>query len=407
MAKIDVNVPDIGDFKDVPVIEMLVKPGDIVTVDQPLITLESDKATMDVPSPVAGKVAEVVAKVGDKVSMGALVARIESARARRPRPLPPRPPPRPQAAPAKAAAPAPAKAARQRPQGRGDRRHGPRHRRFQGRAGHRDPGQGGRHGRGRAAARHARIRQGDDGRAVAGRRQGRGDRRQGRRQSVDGLGDREARRRRIGCADRLGPGRRGRREGRGGRRRGARNLARRAERLPPRPPKAAAGPAHCRISPAFSPGRPFAGWRANSGSTSTDQGDRREWPHHPRGREGGAGRRRRGAAARRRRRRAACRSDGRLREIRSDRERSALAHQEDLRPAPARLVGQHSACHAYGRSRHHRARRLPQDARRGREERQIKALPRVAAAASDEGGGLGAEGLPDLQLRFKSRRRTP
>ncbi len=77
MAKIDVKVPDIGDFKDVPVIEVLVKPGDVVKVDQSLITLESDKATMDVPSPVAGQVAEVVAKVGDKVSMGTLIARLE------------------------------------------------------------------------------------------------------------------------------------------------------------------------------------------------------------------------------------------------------------------------------------------------------------------------------------------
>ena len=55
MAKIDVKVPDIGDFKDVPVIEVLVKPGDVVKVDQSLITLESDKATMDVPSPMAGR----------------------------------------------------------------------------------------------------------------------------------------------------------------------------------------------------------------------------------------------------------------------------------------------------------------------------------------------------------------
>ncbi len=79
MAKIDVKVPDIGDFKDVPVIEVLVKPGDVVKVEQSLITLESDKAAMDVPSPVAGQIAEVVAKVGDKVSMGTLIARIDSA----------------------------------------------------------------------------------------------------------------------------------------------------------------------------------------------------------------------------------------------------------------------------------------------------------------------------------------
>ena len=79
MAKIDVNVPDIGDFKDIPIIEVLVKPGDVVKAEQPLVTLESDKATMDVPSPIAGAVADVVAKVGDKVSMGTLIARIDSA----------------------------------------------------------------------------------------------------------------------------------------------------------------------------------------------------------------------------------------------------------------------------------------------------------------------------------------
>ena len=79
MAKIDVNVPDIGDFKDVPVIEVLVKPGDTVKVDQSLVTLESDKASMDVPSPIAGTVADVLTKVGDKVSMGVLIARIDAA----------------------------------------------------------------------------------------------------------------------------------------------------------------------------------------------------------------------------------------------------------------------------------------------------------------------------------------
>ena len=65
---IDVRVPDIGDFKDVPVIEVLVKPGDTVKAEDPLVTLESDKATMDVPSPAAGTVKEVKVKVGDKVS---------------------------------------------------------------------------------------------------------------------------------------------------------------------------------------------------------------------------------------------------------------------------------------------------------------------------------------------------
>ena len=78
MAKIDVNVPDIGDFKDVPVIEVLVKPGDVVKAEQPLVTLESDKATMDVPSPAAGKIAQMVAKVGDRVSMGSLIAKLDA-----------------------------------------------------------------------------------------------------------------------------------------------------------------------------------------------------------------------------------------------------------------------------------------------------------------------------------------
>ena len=65
-----VEVPDIGDFEDVPVIEILVSPGDSVAVDDPLLTLESDKATMDVPAPFAGTVGELMVKVGDKVSQG-------------------------------------------------------------------------------------------------------------------------------------------------------------------------------------------------------------------------------------------------------------------------------------------------------------------------------------------------
>jgi len=73
----EVRVPDIGDFKDVPVIEILVKPGDTVKAEDSLITLESDKATMDVPSPAAGVVKEIKLKVGDKVAEGALVLILE------------------------------------------------------------------------------------------------------------------------------------------------------------------------------------------------------------------------------------------------------------------------------------------------------------------------------------------
>ncbi|MCC7311422.1 MAG: FAD-dependent oxidoreductase, partial [Sulfuritalea sp.] len=74
---VEVKVPDIGDFKDVPVIEVLVKAGDTVKAEDSLITLESDKATMDVPSPVSGVVTELKIKVGDKVAEGTLVALVK------------------------------------------------------------------------------------------------------------------------------------------------------------------------------------------------------------------------------------------------------------------------------------------------------------------------------------------
>src|SRR3546814_10093828 len=70
-------VPDIGDYSDVPVIELLVQVGDRVSKDQGLATLESDKATMEVPAPFAGVVREIKVKLGDAVSEGALVAMIE------------------------------------------------------------------------------------------------------------------------------------------------------------------------------------------------------------------------------------------------------------------------------------------------------------------------------------------
>ena len=74
---VEVKVPDIGDFKDVPVIEVLVKVGDTVKAEDSLITLESDKATMDVPSPVSGVVTELKVKVGDKIAEGTLVALVK------------------------------------------------------------------------------------------------------------------------------------------------------------------------------------------------------------------------------------------------------------------------------------------------------------------------------------------
>jgi len=101
MALIEVQVPDIGDFDEVGVIEVLVKPGDAVKVEQSLITVESDKASMEIPSSAAGVVKEIKVKLGDKVAKGSVIVMLESAGAAAPAPAP---------APA-AAAPAPAAAA--------------------------------------------------------------------------------------------------------------------------------------------------------------------------------------------------------------------------------------------------------------------------------------------------------
>ncbi|WP_328514450.1 biotin/lipoyl-containing protein, partial [Ralstonia solanacearum] len=84
---VEIKVPDIGDYKDVPVIEVHVKAGDPVNAEDSLVTLESDKATMDVPSPKSGIVKELKIKVGDAVSEGSLVLLLEeqgAAAARRP-----------------------------------------------------------------------------------------------------------------------------------------------------------------------------------------------------------------------------------------------------------------------------------------------------------------------------------
>jgi pyruvate dehydrogenase E2 component (dihydrolipoamide acetyltransferase) len=106
----EVKVPDIGDFSDVPVIEVLVKPGDVVNADDPLVTLESDKATMDVPSPAGGAVADVLVKVGDTVSEGTLILMLQPGNGALTEPpsLVEQQEPPPEAAPAPvAAAPAP------------------------------------------------------------------------------------------------------------------------------------------------------------------------------------------------------------------------------------------------------------------------------------------------------------
>jgi pyruvate/2-oxoglutarate dehydrogenase complex dihydrolipoamide acyltransferase (E2) component len=78
MALIEVKVPDIGDFKDVAVIELLVKPGDTVAAEQSLITVESDKASMEIPSSHAGTVKELKLALGDKVNQGSLILTLEA-----------------------------------------------------------------------------------------------------------------------------------------------------------------------------------------------------------------------------------------------------------------------------------------------------------------------------------------
>lgn len=119
MSTIEVKVPDIGDFKDVPVIEVFVKAGDAVKAEDSLVTLESDKATMDVPAPSAGVVKELKVKVGDKVSEGSVILLLgaagttpsaSSAGAKMDRAAPPVSP-APSAAPSSAPTPAPPMAA--------------------------------------------------------------------------------------------------------------------------------------------------------------------------------------------------------------------------------------------------------------------------------------------------------
>jgi len=92
MAGTEVKVPDIGDFKSVEVIEVLVKPGDSVAKEQSLITLESDKATMEIPSPGAGVVQAIKVKVGDKVSQGSVILLLEGSTASPPKDEKPEPP---------------------------------------------------------------------------------------------------------------------------------------------------------------------------------------------------------------------------------------------------------------------------------------------------------------------------
>ncbi len=110
MAMVEVNVPDIGDFKDVEVIELLIKPGDVIKAEQSLITVESDKASMEIPSSHAGTVKDVKIKLGDKINQGTLLVLLETGAAAPAAAAPPAPAPASAAASSPAAAPAPAPA---------------------------------------------------------------------------------------------------------------------------------------------------------------------------------------------------------------------------------------------------------------------------------------------------------
>ena len=105
---VELSVPDIGNFSDVPVVDVLVKPGDVIELESPLVTLETDKASLDVPASAAGRITEVLLKRGDKVSKGAVIARLEPAAAAPAAPVA-------AAAPPASAAPEPAAAAAEGP----------------------------------------------------------------------------------------------------------------------------------------------------------------------------------------------------------------------------------------------------------------------------------------------------
>ncbi|MEJ0087602.1 MAG: dihydrolipoyl dehydrogenase [Pseudomonadota bacterium] len=118
MSRIDLTVPDLGNFDEVAVVDVLVKVGDVIEVETPLVTLETDKATMDVPSTAAGTVTEVLVQKGGKIAKGGLIARVEGTEAAKPAaPAPAKaaaapatktPAPAPAAAPARTASPPPA-----------------------------------------------------------------------------------------------------------------------------------------------------------------------------------------------------------------------------------------------------------------------------------------------------------
>ena len=439
MSTIEVKVPDIGDFTDVPVIEVLVKAGDKVKVDDSLVTLESDKATMDVPSTVAGTVKSVAVKVGDKVSEGSVVVAIESAA------------PSPghsrsggaRLRPRQRGALTPAHSRKREwepgsgesrgsgfsrtalsPKGRRKRSRrgqGPRHRRLRRRAGDRGVREAGRRGEGRRRARHARERQGDDGRAVHGRghgevRPGEGGR-QGRRRIA---GRRDRRRGRAALTPALSR-KRERERGPGRRLCGSGSSRTRFRACPCAATPSGRSRTHANRRArrrAGVPRRARVAVGAHEGARARRRhlegaGHRAEGTHPGRGRarvrQEGAHRRGDARCPRGRRRDQRRRrvepdpvAEGRLREVRAGRGEAALPHQEAVGREPRAQLGDDPARHAVRRGGHHRPRGAARRAQQGEREGGRQADD---ARVPDQGFRRGAEEVPRLQRL--ARRRQP
>ena len=383
MALVEVKVPDIGDFKDVEVIELLVKPGDTVKAEQSLITVESDKASMEIPSSHAGVVKELKVKLGDKVSEGSLRADAGGRGAAAPLP-PPRRAPAAAAAPRRRGSPLRRPPRRRPPRGGAGRGRRARHRRLRRGRGDRGAGQARRHRQGRAEPDHGResdkasMEIPSSHAGVVKELQG-----QARRQGHQGHADRRAARRRARRRGRAGCRRAGRR-GRRCRPPAAAPAAARGRRATAALPRARAGarPARrCRTprrrSARFARelGVPLDEVKGSGPKGRITQDDVQGFV---KGVMAGACRPRRqkakAPAARRGRRRLprpAALAAGRLRQVRPGRAQGPRAHQEDQRRQPAPQLGDDPARHQPRRRRHHRARSLPRAAQQG--EREVAA----------------------------------
>ena len=184
----EIHLPDIGDFKDVPIIEVHVQPGSRINVDDTLITLESDKATMDIPATATGTVREVRVKTGDRVSQGDLIITLDAEGA-------PAIPPKERITEEAAPSPGPGQAGYGSPSGVYEAIEvtDPGYRRLQERADHRSPCAAGSDDQGRRPVDHTGVRQGDHGGARGPERHHQGGQGQSGRPRLPGRRDRHYR----------------------------------------------------------------------------------------------------------------------------------------------------------------------------------------------------------------------